>query len=202
MNADHYFSPTPGVPERRRTVSLELRGHHVELVTAAGTFSPEHLDTGTAVLLGHTPAPPATGTALDLGCGWGPVALALALDAPELEVWAVDVNERAVALTAENASRLGLDRVRAVTPAGVPTDVRFDVIWSNPPIRIGKTALHALLDAWLPRLAPGGEAHLVVAKQLGADSLQRWLGERFPSDTVERTANARGFRVLSVRRGE
>lgn len=200
MNAEHYFTASPGAPDRRRTITVELRGHRVEVATAAGTFSAEHLDTGTAVLLDSVPPPPSTGTALDLGCGWGPIAIALALEAPGLVVRAVDVNERAVALTADNARTLGLDNLHAGTAWDVPPELTFDVIWSNPPIRIGKAALHELLDAWLPRLAPGGEAHLVVAKQLGADSLQRWLTERFAPATVERTANARGFRVLTVRR--
>ena len=79
----------------------------------------------------------------------------------------------------------------------MPDDVRFAAIWSNPPIRVGKEALHELLLRWLPRLADGGEAQLVVGKNLGADSLQRWLADALPV-TVERTASAKGFRVLRV----
>jgi 16S rRNA G1207 methylase RsmC len=79
----------------------------------------------------------------------------------------------------------------------VPAEVRFDEIWSNPPIRIGKEPLHALLLTWLPRLAPGGRAVLVVGKNLGADSLQRWLGEQGYPTT--RLASAKGFRVLEAR---
>jgi 16S rRNA G1207 methylase RsmC len=81
----------------------------------------------------------------------------------------------------------------------VPEDVAFDAIWSNPPIRVGKQALHALLVRWLARLADGGRAHLVVGKNLGSDSLQRWLTEQgWPT---ERMASERGFRVLRVERG-
>ena len=123
---------------------------------APGIFSPGGLDKGTAVLLDEAPEPPATGTFLDLGCGWGPIALSLALRSPAATVWALDVNERALDLTRRTAAALGLDGVRATTADGIPDDVRFDLIWSNPPIRVGKAVLHELLRTWLPRLAPGG----------------------------------------------
>ena len=112
----------------------------------------------------------------------------------------MDVNERARELTAANARDNGLTNVRVRPPGGVDADVEFAAIWSNPPIRVGKEALHALLLAWLPRLAPGGRAELVVQKNLGADSLQRWLEEALPDLSVRRTATSKGFRVLEVAR--
>jgi 16S rRNA G1207 methylase RsmC len=162
-------------------------------------FAQGRLDTGTAVLFREA-EPPSTGSVfLDLGCGYGAIALALASARPDATVWAVDVNQRALLLARENAVSLGVaDRVRVTEPDAVPADLRPDEIWSNPPIRIGKPALHALLLDWLPRLAPGGRAVLVVGKNLGADSLQRWLEEQgFPTT---RLASAKGFRVLEVRR--
>jgi len=153
---------------------------------------------GTAVLFRETKPPESGRSYLDLGCGYGVIAAALAVARPEAEVWAVDVNERALLLTRENATSLGVaDRLRAATPDEVPPGQRFDEIWSNPPIRIGKEALHALLLDWLPRLTPGGRAVMVVGKNLGADSLQRWLGDQgFPTT---RLASAKGFRVLETR---
>jgi 16S rRNA G1207 methylase RsmC len=195
---EHYFTAEPASPGERRTRTVHLAGRDVDVETAGGVFSPDHLDRGTEVLLRHVPPPPA-GDLLDLGCGWGPVALSLGLLAPAARVWAVDVNERALDLTRRNAAALGLDGVRAVRPEDVPDDVRFAAIWSNPPIRVGKEALHAMLGLWLGRLAPGGTAHLVVAKQLGADSLLRWLGtELAGTATADRVATDRGFRVLRV----
>jgi 16S rRNA G1207 methylase RsmC len=156
------------------------------------------LDVGTAVLLREAEPPEDARTFLDLGCGYGVIAAALAVSRPDAEVWAVDVNERAVLLTRENAAALGVgDRLHAVAPDEVPPDVLFDEIWSNPPIRVGKEALHALLLRWLPRLATGGRALLVVGKNLGADSLQRWLTEQGYPTT--RLASAKGFRVLEAR---
>jgi 16S rRNA (guanine1207-N2)-methyltransferase len=125
------------------------------------------------------------------------IACALAVSRPAATVWGVDVNERALQLAAENAERVRAgDRIRVSTPDDVPHDVVFDEIWSNPPIRIGKAALHDLLLRWLPRLTPGGSAYLVVGRNLGADSLQRWLREE--GYGCERLASAKGFRVLQV----
>lgn len=199
MPQEHYFSSKPADEASLRTIRATLAGRELELVTAGGVFSPEHLDTGTRVLLDAVPAPPTHGELLDLGCGWGPVALSLALRSPDASVWAVDVNERALDLVRRNAARLGLGNVRAVLPDEVPAEVRFDAIWSNPPIRIGKDELHALLERWLPRLGADAGAWLVVAKQLGAESLQRWIGEALGLE-VRRIEQAKGFRVLEARR--
>lgn len=195
---DHYFTAAPASADERRRVRVRLAGREVDVEVATGVFSPGGVDKGTAVLLDAAPAPPATGTFLDLGCGWGPVALTLALRSPSATVYAVDVNERALDLTGRNAATLGLAGVRASTADGIPDAVRFDLIWSNPPIRVGKAALHALLRAWLPRLAPGGAAYLVVQKNLGSDSLQRWV-EADLGMPCTRLASSRGFRVLEVR---
>lgn len=196
----HYFDDRPGGPEHRRTVELEAWGHRLTCTTSSGVFSADHLDHATRVLL-ESGEPP-TGTVLDLGSGWGPVACAVAAAQPTADVWAVDVNERARGLTRLNADAVtaaGGAVVHVAAPEDVPADVRFDALWSNPPIRIGKDALHALLLHWLPRLADDGEARLVVGRNLGADSLHRWLdGQGWPT---ERLTSSKGFRVLAVRRG-
>ncbi len=193
----HYFTD-PKAAEVRRSVEVRFWDTDWRFTTANEVFSADGLDLGTAVLL-RSSAPPADATRLlDLGCGWGVLAVALATACPSAVVDAVDVNPRALALTADNARahRVG-ERVRALTPDAVDPDVRYDEIWSNPPIRIGKQALHELLLTWLPRLAPGGTARLVVGRNLGADSLQRWLHEQ--GWHCDRVASAKGFRVFAVR---
>jgi 16S rRNA (guanine1207-N2)-methyltransferase len=182
-------------------VEVTAWGHRLTLLSASGVFSRGRLDVGTVVLFRSTSGPrKASQNLLDLGCGYGAIACALAVHVPAATVWGVDVNERALQLTAENACTLGLaDRLRPCLPEQVPEDVSFDEIWSNPPIRIGKPALHALLGAWLARLAPTGRAVMVVGKNLGADSLQRWLiREEY---ACRRLASAKGFRVLEVTPG-
>ncbi|WP_300343945.1 methyltransferase [Nesterenkonia sp.] len=200
MDSSHYFTSPEG-PFQRRSLEVQLAGRSVTVSTAPGIFSPDGVDKGTRVLLQEVPDPAQGGHLLDIGCGWGPIALSLAMRAPQATVWAVDVNERARTLCAENAAALGLDTVLVLPPEEVPADLQFSTIWSNPPIRIGKPALHELLLRWLPRLAPGGEAWLVVQKNLGADSLQRWLaGQLQEAFTVERAASQKGFRLLRVAR--
>ncbi len=193
---EHYFtdSPTASADERRE-LHVDLAGREVTVETAGGIFSPGGLDKATAILLDEVPEPPSAGALLDIGCGWGPIALTLAMHSPDATVWAVDVTERALDLTLRNAAALGLDNVRAVRPDEVPADLPFAAIWSNPPIRIGKPAVHELMRTWLPRLAKGADAHLVVGKNLGADSLQRWITAELDLPT-DRVASSKGFRIL------
>jgi 16S rRNA G1207 methylase RsmC len=201
MPSEHYFSSSPGSELNPRTIHVRLAGADRELLTASGVFSPQRVDTGTQVLLANVPAPPPGGNLLDLGCGWGPIALTLALESPHATVWAVDVNERALALLRENAARLGLTNVNAVTPDDVPDDISFMTIWSNPPIRVGKHELHGLLERWLPRLDSGCDGWLVVQRNLGSDSLHRWLQATFPEDfSFVRAATNKGYRVLRARK--
>lgn len=190
---NHYFDPGDG-EWTSREIQVVLDGREFTLETAASTFSPEHLDTGTRILLETVPDP--IGTVLDIGCGWGPIALTAALRSPESVVWGIDVNQRALELTRRNAVRVGVSNVTVGLPDEVPANLQFDTIWSNPPIRVGKAELHAILETWIPRLNQGGEAWLVVAKSLGAESLQKWLGECWPDAEVSTAEIAKGFRVI------
>ncbi len=199
-DGEHYFSADPRVPFRRTPVHLTAWGLDLTLASGSGVFAQGRVDLGTSVLFRETD-PPAGGRILDLGCGYGAIGLAIAAAAPDTVVTGVEVNERAVLLANENAAALGLaDRFTACLPDAVPADAQFDEIWSNPPIRVGKQALHDLLLRWLARLGPEGRAVLVVGKNLGADSLQRWLGDQGYPTT--RLASAKGFRVLESRVGD
>ena len=194
--SEQYFAGEPSAAHRPGSVHVIVPGLHLELGTDSGVFSPRRLDPGTRLLLDVAPPPPATGNLLDLGCGYGPLALVLAARAPGARVWAVDVNTRALALTSSNAARAGLANVTCVLPDDAHVPARLDLIWSNPPVRIGKSALRVLLAAWLDRLAPAGAAFLVVQRNLGSDSLQRWLAES--GWITERAAARAGYRVLKV----
>ncbi|UDY24288.1 class I SAM-dependent methyltransferase [Nocardioides sp. Kera G14] len=197
---EHYFSADPSVPFERIPVRAEVWDETLPLVSGSGVFAKGRLDIGTSVLFKET-SPPALAAGqrvLDAGCGYGVIGLALARLLPEVEVVGVDVNERALLLANENAASLGLANYRAVLPDDPDAQGEWDEIWSNPPIRIGKPALHELLLTWLPRLTPDGRAVMVVGKNLGADSLQRWLGEQGLPTT--RIGSAKGFRVLETRR--
>jgi 16S rRNA (guanine1207-N2)-methyltransferase len=199
MADEHYFTADPQAAFKRIPVRANVWGHWLELTSGSGVFAQGRLDIGTGVLLREQSPPESAHTVLDLGCGYGVIGLAIAIAVPECSVTAIDVNERAVLLANENAAALGIgDRFSACLPDEVDAAATYDEIWSNPPIRIGKDALHDLLLAWLPRLAPEGRARLVVGKNLGADSLAAWLTEQgYPTAKV---ASAKGFRVLETRR--
>ena len=194
----HYFNEDPEVPSARKRIDVSLPDGSFSIETDTGVFSHGRVDSGTKVLLMEAPALPTSGHVLDLGCGAGPIAMTMARRSPESSVWAVDVNERARQLTRDNASALGLTNVTVASPDEVPDDVVFDVIWSNPPIKVGKQELHDLLNRWLARLSPDGYAVLVVNKNLGSDSLAKWLTEL--GWTVMRISSRQGFRILTVKR--
>ncbi|MFV2018760.1 class I SAM-dependent methyltransferase [Micromonospora sp. LOL_023] len=199
MTGDHYFSPQPGAADVRSDIEFTVAGRDYALTVAPGVFSASRLDPGTAVLLRKADLPTAAdpGPFLDLGCGYGPITCVLAEHAPAAAVYAVDVNARARELTMVNAHRVGVaDRVQVVDPDAVPPELRFRQLWSNPPIRIGKPELRALLSRWLPRLAPDGVGWLVIARYLGGDSVQQWLREQ--GWQVDRHASQKGYRVLRV----
>jgi len=200
VSSQHYFEAQPLAAHRPGLVRVVLPDVYLELETDSGVFSPGRLDPGTRLLLEEAPGPPASGDILDLGCGYGPIACVLAARSPGATVWAVDVNERALGLCARNAARAGLGNVRCVTPSSPEIPRRLDGIWSNPPVRIGKAALHDLLLSWLARLAPDALASLVMGRNLGADSLHSWLEKQgWP---VTRLAARSGYRLLVVSQGD
>ena len=193
----HYFEARPEVASKPRTVHLKLGYLELELEADRGVFGSKAVDLGTTILLKEAPPPPERGDILDLGAGYGPIAIVLARRAPTATVWAVDVNQRALELAARNAERNSAPNVRVAEPDQVPAGVAFKAIYSNPPVRVGKKPLHDLLLKWLPRLEPGGSAYLVVQRNLGADSLAAWLTTQGYEAT--RLKSKKGYRILEVK---
>jgi 16S rRNA G1207 methylase RsmC len=196
-SSDHYFTPEPTSPSTPTTHQVQVRKLQLTLAGDRGVFNHGELDWGTRVLIENAQVPPG-GVLLDLGCGGGAIAVALAKLRPDAQVWAVDVNERAIEVARRTAKLNELSNVRVVTVGDVPADLQFDAIWSNPPIRIGKDELHRLLREWLARLTPQGCADLVVHKNLGSDSLAKWLAAE--GYVVQRHASKQGYRILHVTR--
>jgi 16S rRNA (guanine1207-N2)-methyltransferase len=193
----HYFDEEPTTDSSPRVVQLSLPDMQLTLTTDRGVFGYDRVDSGTKLLLLQAPAPSTTGNLLDIGCGSGAIALTMARRSPAATVWAVDVNERARSLSRDNAERNSISNVRVCAPDDVPADVAFETIWSNPAIRIGKPALHAMLLHWFGQLSPTGAAVLVVHKHLGSDSLQTWLGAQgYPTTRLNSSA---GYRILHAR---
>lgn len=198
MPQQHYFSEQPQTDAKTHAVEFELEGTQFTLTAASGTFSSTRLDPGTRVLLKESASFPTAGTVLDIGCGWGPISLAIASLRPDTEVLGLDVNSRSLELAQANSAKLKLNNFKAVRADEIPHDLEFDGIWSNPPIRVGKAVLHGLMETWIPRLKPGASAMLVVQKQLGAESFQKWLAETFEGFDVSKHSMDKGYRVIRV----
>lgn len=193
----HYFSAEPTIESNPSTVDLHLEDFSGRFTTDRGVFAKDRIDPGTKLLLSEGPPPdPGDQTIVDIGAGYGPIAVVIARRNPQATVWAVEPNKRARELCLANARACGAKNVRAITPDEWPEGRSIDRIWSNPPIRIGKNALHDLLRTWLGRLDSAGTAHLVVQKHLGADSLQRWLTANSWATTRRRSRAA--YRLLDV----
>ena len=202
MNEQYFTDQAPASDTEAHQLRVSARGHELTMRVSPKVFSSSRLDLGTRQLLAEAPELPGRGTLLDLGCGWGPLATVMSLEAPRCEVWAVDVNSRAVDLTARNAAANGASGVRALKASdalaeSVRSGTFFDVIWSNPPVRIGKEAMHEMLSQWLGRLSPEGVAYLVVQRHLGADSLIAWLNDQ--GLAARKYASKKGYRIIEVR---
>jgi 16S rRNA (guanine1207-N2)-methyltransferase len=196
-SSDHYFAERPASNTAPTTHEVKVRKMNLSLAGDRGVFNHGDLDWGTRVLIENADVPTG-GVLLDLGCGGGAIAAALAMMRPDADIWAIDVNERARDVARRTMALNGITNVRIASPDEVPEDVRFEAIWSNPPIRIGKSELHLLLEHWLARLAPNGSADLVVHKNLGSDSLATWLGSI--GYAVQRCTSKQGYRILHVNR--
>jgi 16S rRNA (guanine1207-N2)-methyltransferase len=194
MTDEQYFTPHPQTASQPETFAVPMPEGTMKLTTDRGVFSHGALDLGTRVLLLKAPPLADRGDMLDLGCGAGPIAITMARRSPHAQVWAVDVNHRALHLTRENARANHVTNITACTPDEVDPAVRFEAIWSNPPIHIGKAAMHEMLLRWLPRLTPAGAAVMVVQKHLGSDSLLAWLNAQ--GLPTERIGSAKGYRLL------
>lgn len=201
---EQYFSANPNSLDSRRTLHVDLRGRNFDVQVSNGVFSASRLDLGTAVLLKHAPQPPENGCFFDIGCGWGAISLALGFESPNAQIYSVDVNERALELTKLNAKNAGLNNIHTYLVEDAlkeDSSKNIDLIWSNPPIRVGKDVLHNILLTWLPRLKVGGAAYLVVQKNLGSDSLIPWLSKNLGEDfSVEKYASSKGYRIIEVLR--
>jgi len=195
--SDHYFAEQPSSGSAPTTHEVRVRKLQLTLAGDRGVFNQGDLDWGTRVLIENADVP-SGGVLLDLGCGGGAIAAALAKLRPDAEIWAIDINERAREVTQRTLALNSITNVRVASPDAVPPDLRFDGIWSNPPIRVGKSELHQLLESRLARPTPSGCADPVVHKNLGSDSLAKWLESL--GYAVQRHASKQGYRVLHVTR--
>ncbi|OUM95042.1 MAG: 16S rRNA methyltransferase [Thermobacillus sp. ZCTH02-B1] len=198
---EHYYTKSPRSESDRRRFEAVLRGRRLTFETDAGVFSRSGVDFGSRLLI-ETAEIPDGARVLDVGCGYGPIGLAIAASLPNARVTMVDINERAVELARANA---GLNGIRNVTvlESDLLEAVRgqtFDAVLTNPPIRAGKAVVHRIFAEAREVLAPGGALWVVIRKQQGAPSATAKLEELFGPDHVRTAARDKGYHVLRAGR--
>lgn len=149
-------------------IEAVLRGRPVTLHSTWGLFSPKEVDEGTRLLIEHLPIRPED-DCLDLGCGYGPVGVAMALEAPRGTTLLVDKDFVAVRYALANARRCGLANVDAQLSNGL-ADIdparRFDLVAANLPAKVGRELLTLFVHDAQTRLRPGGRMAVVAISQL------------------------------------
>jgi len=179
---NHYYSQEPTTEHDFEQWSFELKGKNFQFVTDSGVFSRETVDFGSRVLIDtfNLEELPADGKILDVGCGYGPIGLAIAF-ASQRFVEMVDINSRAVELAQGNANRNGIKQVD-IHQSNIYEAVHeetYAAIVSNPPIRAGKKVVHEILTEAYPRLKSGGTLTIVIQKKQGAPSAKSKMAETF-----------------------
>ncbi|MER3502101.1 MAG: hypothetical protein IMHGJWDQ_000352 [Candidatus Fervidibacter sp.] len=195
---EHYFSEKPKTPRKVKRIRAVLRGREFIFETDRSVFAKDYVDLGTKRLIEKVELPE-KGEVLDWGCGYGAIGIVIAAIHPQLRVWMVDINERAVALARRNAK---LNRVKNVVIlksdgfASLPSDLRFDLILTNPPIHAGKRVLTQLIRDAYHWLKVGGSFWFVARTQHGAKTLQRLTEEVFGN--AECVDIHGGYRVIAA----
>lgn len=194
---EHYFTARPQAASRPREVRAHLRGRSWAFLTDRGVFGHRGVDPGTRLLI-DTMALQPDDEVLDLGCGYGPAGIVAATLVSHGRVVMVDINERAVALAAENARRYGLANVEVLQGDGFAplSGRRFDVIVTNPPIRAGRATLRRLFRDAHDHLNADGRFSFVVRTAQGAKTLAKEVGEIFGD--VREVAKSGGYRVYQA----
>ncbi|MUT68178.1 class I SAM-dependent methyltransferase [Paenibacillus sp. NEAU-GSW1] len=192
--SDHYYTQKPGVKHDRQTHQAELNGYSFKFITDAGVFSKSGVDYGSRVLLRALELD-VNAKVLDVGCGYGPIGLTAAKLAPEGHVTMIDINERAVQLSKENAALNGIANVEVLQSDlyDAVKEKRFDAILTNPPIRAGKETVHRIFEEGYELLVPGGKMWVVIQKKQGAPSAEAKLQSLFGD--VEEVTKDKGYRI-------
>ncbi|MGG3019214.1 class I SAM-dependent methyltransferase [Geobacillus stearothermophilus] len=198
--SEHYYSAAPTSERNPQTWTFTLRGHEFRFTTDSGVFSKRGVDFGTQLLIEAFEEPEVAGDLLDVGCGYGPIGLALAKSFPNRLVQMIDVNERALELARENKRANHIDNVR-IYQSDLFSEVgeqRFAAVVTNPPIRAGKRVVHAIFEQSQDHLLDGGELWVVIQKKQGAPSALEKLKELFPF--VEVASKKKGYYIIKAKK--
>lgn len=197
--SDHYYSKNPQSKKIPIELTCNLKGNEFKLLASAGVFSKSGIDFGTRTLIEAFRIPEASGGILDLGCGYGPIGLAMAKVYSDLTITMADVNGRAVELAKENASRNAVTNVDIYESDGfkqIPAG-KYAAILTNPPIRAGKKVIYHWFQESASYLAEDGELWIVVQKKQGAPSMKAFLSEIYRK--VETVTHEKGYHIIRAK---
>jgi 16S rRNA (guanine1207-N2)-methyltransferase len=196
---DHYYTPKPTAAHELNQIQINLRGKDFTFVTDAGVFSKKEIDFGSRLLI-ETMIIGQTDAVLDVGCGYGPIGLSAAVLANQGRVMMIDINERAVLLSRENAKRNGITNV-TVLQSDILAQVegqKFNQILTNPPIRAGKDVVHQIFSDAYNALVTHGNLWVVIQKKQGAPSAFAKLESIFGN--VQEITKDRGYRIFKAKK--
>ncbi|KFF56668.1 class I SAM-dependent methyltransferase [Bacillus stercoris] len=199
--SEHYYSEKPSVKSNKQTWSFRLRNKDFTFTSDSGVFSKKEVDFGSRLLIDSFEEPEVEGSILDVGCGYGPIGLSLASDFEDRTIHMIDVNERAVELSNENAEQNGITNVKIYQSdlfSNVDSAQTFASILTNPPIRAGKKVVHAIFEKSAEHLKASGELWIVIQKKQGAPSAIEKLEELF--DEVSVVQKKKGYYIIKAKK--
>lgn len=199
--SDHYFTSNPSVNSKPLRWSFPLNNHTLQFTSDSGVFSKKEVDFGSRLLIESFRLPEVDGRVLDVGCGYGPIGLAIAKSHPSRFLEMIDVNERALELAKENAKLNSVKNV-SVFKSDLFSAVEtkdFSAVLSNPPIRAGKKVVHEILTESFHHLRDGGELWIVIQKKQGAPSAIEKLQTVFSE--VEVVEKKKGYYIIKSKKG-
>ena len=196
--SNHYYTKNPETESKEASWTFPLRGREFRFISDSGVFSKKTVDFGSRLLIETFRLnEEVAGDILDVGCGYGPMGLALAYAYPARLVEMVDVNERAMSLARRNAEANNIRNVKVYesnTYDQVPEERQFAAIVSNPPIRAGKQVVHRILSEAHTHLLAGGTLTVVIQKKQGAPSAEQKMLDVFGN--VEIIARDKGYWII------
>ena len=198
-NIEHYFAALPKSETKLGIVYTHLRGEPFKFLTASSVFSKKQVDLGTRLLI-EAMRLPQTGTALDVGCGYGAVGIAAAAFNMRLQVIMTDVNIRAVQLAGRNIKINKVPNVEArrgylYEPV---KESMVNCVLSNPPVSTGMKTVEAII-AQAPRImANEATFQMVIRSKIGSKTIPSVFKETFGNCAV--LARKSGYRVLIAKK--
>ncbi|WP_203334921.1 class I SAM-dependent methyltransferase [Planococcus beigongshangi] len=198
--SQHYYSKNPQTTSKPQEWAYTLRGEKIQFQTDAGVFSKNEVDFGSRLLIDAFEESAVEGPILDVGCGYGPIGIAIAKSFPRKTVHMVDVNTRAIELAKKNAARNNAENVEVYESDGLSSvkEEGFSAILTNPPIRAGKETVFRFYEEASAKIAQGGSLWVVIQKKQGAPSTEEKLKELFGNCQV--ADKKKGYFIFEARK--